>query len=311
MKPVKLALTPRTAALVSVISNTTLVAGKIGIGLFTGSVAVLSEGLHSGLDLVAAVIALYSVSVSARPADQDHPYGHGKIENVSGMIEAMLIIAAGVFIVHQAIEKLVAGEKVEHVEIGLGIMLVSVIMNLLVSRILFRAAKQHDSMALYADAQHLTTDVYTSAGVLAGLFLVRVTGQHWLDPAAAIGVALLIVYVGLRVMRSSSVDLIDRKLPEAEEKKIIEIIEHHAGQYVNYHNMRTRKAGAHRFADLHLVVCGYDNVEEAHKFCDHIEKDIKREFKNMSISIHLEPCGLKKKECDDVCPLHGTPKSES
>ncbi len=283
--------TTRGAALLSVISNTVLVALKIGVGIFTGSVAIISEGIHSGMDLLAALIAFISVSISGKPADGSHPYGHGKVENVSGSVEAFLIVAAGVYIIYESVEELRHGGEVFNLDFGLAVMAVSVICNVLVSRNLFAVAKEHESPALEADAHHLSTDVYTSVGVFVGLLVVRVTGLQWLDPVVALCVACLIIFVGIKVLISSFTDLLDQKLPEEEERIIREIIEdqEHLAEFVGYHRLRTRKAGAHRYIDLHLVVPAEKSVSEAHKFCDHIESDIKEKIRNASITIHIEP----------------------
>jgi cation diffusion facilitator family transporter len=281
--------TPRSAAVLSILSNTLLVGGKISIGLFTGSVSVLSEGIHSSLDLIAAVIAFISVTISGRPADKEHPYGHGKVENISGTIEAILIIVAGVLIIREAYHKIARGGEVAHLDVGLAIMLVSVVMNIFVSRVLFRVARRHESQALEADAQHLSTDVMTSGGVVLGLFLVRVTGLHWIDAVAAFGVAALIIYIGLKVLRTSFLDLIDQSLPEKEQKRIREIIELHKDQYVTYHKMRTRKSGKVRYIDMHLIFPRDISIQTAHDLCEDIEDHIRGEFHNVSITIHLEP----------------------
>jgi cation diffusion facilitator family transporter len=285
----KLFKTTRSAALLSVFSNTLLVGSKITVGIFGGSVAVLSEGIHSSLDLVASIIAFISVSLSAQPVDEDHPYGHGKIESVSGTIEAILIIIAGGLIIREAVHKLMIGGGVKHIDLGLAVMLVSVVMNIFVSRALFIAAKKHESQALEADAHHLSTDVMTSGGVLIGLLLVRFTGKQWLDSVVAFGVAALIIFIGFKVMVQSFVDLIDRRLPEKDEFKIRSLIEEHADKFIEYHKMRTRRSGAVRYIDVHLVVSSDQTVEEAHKLCDHIENDITDLFKNAKIFIHLEP----------------------
>ncbi len=280
---------PRTAALISVISNTLLVVSKITAGILSGSVSILSEGIHSGLDLVAAIIAFFSVSLSSQPDDAEHPYGHGKIENVSGTVEAILIIIAGALIIKEAVHKLQRGGEVSHVNIGLVIMLFSVVMNIIVSRILFKSAKKHESQALEADAHHLSTDVLTSLGVFLGLLLVKLTHYQWLDPIVALGVAALIIWIGGKVMLKSFVDLIDHKLPEEEEVKIRSLIDEHADKFIEYHKMRTRRSGAVRYIDIHLVVSGDQTVDEAHSLCDHLEEDISELYHNAKIFIHLEP----------------------
>ncbi len=281
--------TPRSAAMLSVISNSVLVVSKIAIGIFSGSVSVLSEGIHSGLDLIAAIIAFFSVSLSARPVDDKHPYGHGKIESISGSVEAFLIVVAGGLIIREAVLKLQSGGEIEHINLGLAVMFVSVILNIIVSRVLFRVGKRYESQAIEADAHHLSTDVMTSLGVFAGLILVKITGLHWLDAAVAFGVAALIVWIGMKVFFNSFFDLIDQKLPEEEEQRIKRIIEEHSGLFVEYHKMRTRRSGAVRYIDMHLVLSGDERIKDAHDLCDHLERDIGAALNNCNITIHIEP----------------------
>lgn len=283
-------LTPRVAAGLSITSNTLLVGGKFVAGAITGSVSIISEAIHSSMDLLAAIIAFYSVSVSSRPADADHQFGHGKIENVSGVIEAVLILVAAGLIIGEAVRRIMHGAHVGQMSLGLWIMGASVAMNFTVSRVLFFVAKKHDSVALEADGHHLSTDVFTSLGVFAGLVLVRITGKHILDPIAAIGVALLIVWVGADVLGRSFKDLLDRSLPEDELAKIRTVIDEHADMFLDYHQVRTRKSGPDKHVDLHLVFCKNISLEEAHGVCDHIEKEIVQRIGRIQITTHLEPC---------------------
>ncbi len=185
--------TKTSAAGLSIISNSLLVALKLAAGIIMGSVSVISEGAHSAVDLLAAVIAFFSIRAAAKPADEEHEFGHGKIENISGTIEALLIFGAAGLIIYQAIHKIITGAKPEFLTYGIGIMAFSAVLNFFVSRFLHRIANRTDSVALEADAWHLTTDVYTSLGVFAGLIVVEITHWYILDPIIAICVALLIV----------------------------------------------------------------------------------------------------------------------
>ncbi len=282
-------LEPRRAAFISVLSNTILTVSKLILGYMIGSVAVISEGFHSGLDLIASVIAFCSVSVSSRPPDKEHPYGHGKIENISGAVEALLIIVAGALITKEAVEKLRHGGEVGNPTAGLIVMGISVLLNFIVSRILFKSGKKHDSAALIADGHHLSTDIMTSLGVFIGLILMKLTGWGWVDPVAALVVAGIIVFVGGRVLLTSFAELLDHTLPAEEEKLIRDIIERHRGLFVSYHKLRTRKAGAIRYIDLHLEMSPDSSLKHAHDFCDHIQKDITAEFPTAQILIHIEP----------------------
>ncbi|MCL5958289.1 MAG: cation diffusion facilitator family transporter [Chloroflexi bacterium] len=281
------------AAALSIASNSLLILLKVVIGISIGSVSVISEAIHSSIDLMAAVIAFFSVRISDRPPDEGHPYGHGKIENISGTVEALLILVAAVLIVYEAGNKILSGGRIEFVGLGIGVMLVSSLVNMLVSRYLMHVAKETDSVALEADACHLSTDVLTSAGVLVGLTLVQLTGWNILDPIFAIGVAIVIGKVAFDLTRKSSPDLLDSKLPEAEEQQIRQILHDHLAQCVGFHGLRSRKAGSHRHVDLHLVVDDNVSVNEAHELCDHLEEEILSHLPNTDITIHVEPASTK------------------
>jgi cation diffusion facilitator family transporter len=282
------------AAGISVISNLTLVTLKVIVGLITSSVSVLSEAAHSGNDLVASVIAYFSVRKADLPADQRHAYGHGKIENLSGAVEALLIFVAALFIIYEAVRKLLSEEPIQSLGLGIWVMAFSAVANLVISLYLLRVAKETDSAALEADAYHLLTDVYTSAGVMVGLLLIRQTGIVLLDPLVALGVALLITKTAYSLTRKSLGPLMDAKLPDDEEELISSIIHDHSSQFVEFHNLRTRKAGSQRHIDLHLVVKGDAHVEEAHQICDHLEAEIRAAFPRSMITIHVEPDGVSR-----------------
>ncbi|TFG46522.1 MAG: cation transporter, partial [Dehalococcoidia bacterium] len=240
----------RTAAL-SVASNTLLIILKVIAGIMTGAVSVLAEAIHSALDLVAAIIAFFGVRAADKPAEREHPFGHGKWENVSGTIEAVLIFIAAIWIIYEAINRIIHGAAMELLGWGVAVMLVSVIANTLVSRRLFKVARATDSLALEADAQHLRTDVITSAGVLAGLLLVQLTGLEILDPLIAIVVATIIIKAAYDILRKSFGGIVDTGLPADEEEVISQIIAAHRQKLAGFHDLRTRKAGSNRFAELH------------------------------------------------------------
>lgn len=288
-------------ARLSVASNTSLVLLKLAAGLAMGSVSVISEGIHSGLDLLAAVIALFSVRVASRPADEVHQFGHGKIENVSGVIEALLILVAAVWIIFEALRKIMLAEAIESPGLGILVMGFSALVNFLVSKALFRTARKTDSIALEADAVHLRTDVYTSIGVLAGLLLLKITRLAILDPLVAIGVALLIVKASYDLIRQAFVPLVDARLPCEEEEAIIEIIQRYSEEFVEFHKLRSRKSGAERHVDLHLVVHRDRPVSQVHEVCDRIEADIHERFPLTTVLIHVEPCPEDCQECPERC----------
>ena len=283
------------AAALSVASNSILILLKLVVGISIGSVSVVSEAIHSSIDLVAAIIAFFSVRMSSRPPDKDHPYGHGKIENISGFVEALLILVAAALIVYEAGQKIIFGSEIEFVGLGIAVMVVSTLVNIFVSRYLMRVAHQTDSVALEADAYHLQTDVLTSVGVLAGLIVVHLTGWSVLDPIFAIGVAVVIAKVAFDLTRKSSPGLLDSRLPDAEEQQISTILNEHLTHFVSFHALRSRKAGAQRHVDLHLVVDDDVSVQQAHGLCDHLEEEIVSQLPNTEVTIHIEPASSQDK----------------
>jgi cation diffusion facilitator family transporter len=289
------------AASLSVASNTFLILLKVVAGVLTGSVSLIAEAVHSSMDLAAAVIAFFSVRLSDKVADDDHPFGHGKAENVSGVTEGILIFLAAGIIISEAIHRILVSAKLETVEIGLAIMALSIAVNILVSRFLFRTAKLTDSLALEADAKHLSTDVLTMAGVFLGLALVRITGLSIFDPITALLVALMIIKAAYDITRKSYKGLLDTRLPAEEEAAIASVIDEHTGSLVGFHELRTRKAGSKRFIELHLVMPNRVSLEEAHTMCDHLESDIKDRLMNVDLSIHVEPCSTECNSCNVTC----------
>ncbi len=285
-------------ARLSVLSNTLLVCLKITVGFFTGSVSILAEALHSSVDLAASVITFLSIRIAAKAPDRKHQYGHGKFENAASAIEGLLIIAGAAIIVKEAVPKLLFGEHgVERLSWGAGVMALSAIINRLVSRKLFRVAKDTASPALAADGWHLRTDVYTSAGVLAGLLLIKTTGWTFFDPVLALVVAVFILRAGWVITREAFSILVDVSLPEDEVRKIREAIGRHGGRFVEYHGLRARKSGSGRFIDLHLVMPGDILLSAAHEICTAIESDLERELPDTDVTIHPEPCDYDCAEC--------------
>lgn len=280
------------AALLSVVSNAALVALKLGVGLVTGSVGVMSEAIHSGIDLLAAGMAFFAVRAASKPADEDHAYGHGKYENLSGMVEAALIFVAALFIAFEAIDHMRHGAPAPEVGWGLAVMATSSLVNFLISRYLFRVAQEEDSAALMADAHHLSTDVYTGLGIFVGLLLVKVTGMGLFDALTALGVALLIAKIARDVLRHSLGILLDTSLPVHERAEIERILEGFAPPLLDYHDLRTRKAGAHRHVDVHLTVPAEITALEAHDIADRVERTIARALPNTQVITHVDVGGV-------------------
>jgi cation diffusion facilitator family transporter len=292
-------------ALISVVSNSALMAMKLVVGMLVGSVSILSEAIHSGIDLLAAVIALFSVRTSSIPADKEHPFGHGKIENVSGTIEALLIFAAAIWIIVEAAKKMIQPEPLDALGWGVSVMAVSAIVNIVVSEMLFKVGRDTDSIALQADAWHLRTDVYTSAGVMFSLAAIWMGHRFfpaaefdWLDPAAAFGVATLIIKAAYDLTKESARDLLDVNLPATEEEWIRRQIFLNSSGIHGYHRMRTRKAGHYRFVEFHLMVNPGMSVQESHSITDDLTRIIKGKFPGTSVTVHVEPCNGK---CNGHC----------
>lgn len=301
-----------SVARLSIYSNTFLLFTKLVAGFLMGSISVLSEALHSGIDLIAAIIANYSVRKAGKPADDIHKFGHGKFENVSGTVEAILIFVAAIIILYEASYKILDyynGEKILKGYIGLGIIImgVSAAVNLFVSRKIMKVARKAESIALEADAYNLSTDVYTSTGVFIGLVLIQITGIEIFDPILAILVSLIILKASYDLTKRSVPGIMDVKLSDREENIIKSIIAEHYSEFAEYHDLRTRMSGAERYVDLHLVVPKTQPVADAHEFCDHLEKDIKEKIPNLSILIHIEPCEIDCEICRklDVCKAPG------
>ncbi len=288
-------ITKRNVALLSVGSNSMLVIMKLIAGVLSGSVSIISEAIHSLMDLLAAIIAFAAVRLSARPADNDHPYGHEKYENVSGVIEGMLILVAAVWIIFESVEKIVTPTKVDNLPLALGVMFLSAAVNLVVSTMLYRVARASESVALEADALHLRADVITSAGVGGGLLLLLLTGWNILDPIVAIFVALFIIREAVELIRKAFAPLLDSSLSAEDMQKVQNALARFSGEYLSLHALRTRQAGHIRHVDLHLLLPRNMPLHEAHALCDRIEAAMQAELPDASVLIHPE-C------CDRPCP---------
>lgn len=282
-------------AFLSVISNSLVVMLKIAVGMVTGSVAILSEAIHSFLDLIAAFIAFISVRISKKPADTGHPYGHGKVENLSGTIETMLIFVAGIWMIYECVQKLVNPEPVHLPVLGIVVMLAGALINLIVSKLVKREAVKVNSVAMKSNALHLLTDVYTSLGVAASLLVVTLTKWYILDPIIGMVLAVYIIYEAFKLMKEAFPPLIDTRLSEEEEKTILEIIETFHHEFIEIHDFRTRRSGPQEYIDFHMVVASHVTIKDVHDLCDRIERDITDEFKQAQVMIHPEPESERKK----------------
>ncbi|MFC2017027.1 cation diffusion facilitator family transporter [Chloroflexota bacterium] len=291
------------AAKLSLVVVIGLIVLKVVVVAITGSISILAQAADSFLDLFAIVITVFAVGIAIRPADKEHPFGHGKMENIAAIAQAMLIFTAGGLIIYSAVHRITAGVTVELTEAGIGVMLISIIVSVFLSRHLLKVSRAVDSIALQASAHNIAADVYSAAAVLAGLIAIRFTGLNILDPIIALLVALFILKVGYDVLRQSFGGLVDVKLPEVEEVEIKSCIVEHYSEVVSFHELRTRKAGSQRYIELHLVMPKHASVEEAHKMCDHLEQDIETRLLRTSVTIHVEPCSIECDQCFVSCSL--------
>ena len=297
------------AARLSIYSNSFLIICKFIVGFLTGSVSVLSEAIHSTMDLAAAIIAFFSVTISGKPPDQSHPYGHEKAENVSGVVEAVLIFVASLMIISESIKKIIRHEPVASIGIGFAVMLVSAIVNLFVSKKLYRVSDEEHSIALEVDALHHKVDVYTSFGVAIGLFLIWITKLTLLDPLIAIFIALFILYESTTMLIHAFQPLMDTKLSDGEINTINRVMDEHKSVFVDFHELRTRRAGETKHIDLHLTIPQKMTVKEFHDFSDHLEEDLRKALQNTKVLIHAEPCDAKCAAChiNSTCRFHPVP----
>jgi cation diffusion facilitator family transporter len=267
-----------------------LIVIKVVVGWLTGSISVLAQAADSLLDLFAAIITFSAVRVAAKPADAEHPYGHGKVEDIAGAAQGILILVAGGLIIYAAIERIIRGSGIELAGAGIAVMAVSIVVSIFLSRHLLRVSQRTNSVALEANARNIATDVYSASAVLVGLAIVQFTGLDIVDSAIAIGVAIYILKVAVDTIRKPISGLLDEKLPPSQEAVIEESIKKHSGEVYGFHALRTRRAGSQSYIDLHLVMAGDISLERAHQICDEIENEIQSTLHEASVTIHCEPC---------------------
>ncbi len=294
------------------LAGLSIAAAVVTIGLktaawrLTGSVGLLSDALESLVNLAAAVMTLVMLSIASRPPDEDHAYGYGKAEYVSSGAEGLFIVLAAAGIMWTAVGRLLHPEPVEQLGLGLGLSLAASLVNLAVARILIAAGRRGDSIALEADGHHLMTDVWTSAGVLAGIGAVAVTGWMRLDPIIAIAVAIQIVWSGATLMGRAWLGLLDRSLPAAELAAVRAAVDRHASPEIRFHAVRTRQAGARRFVSMHVIVPGEWTVSRGHELLEQIEEDVRAAVPGAHVDTHLEaledPTSFADQGLDRVLP---------
>jgi len=282
---------PRTrAAAVSILSNSGLILLKLVAGAVTGSVAIVTEAIHSAIDLVASIVAFFSVRQAEEPADAEHRYGHEKFENVAAGVQGMLILVGSGIIVYASVRRLVEGGELDSLGFGIGVVAFSAVVNLGVSRWLSERARRYQSAALHGDSAHLRTDAWTSLGVLAGLVLVQATGAEWVDAVVALLIAVAIVVTGIRILAGSWRVLVDEALPADEVADVRAAIDGFGARGVaGYHKLRTRRAGARRYVDVHVQFRAGMTLEDAHGLAHELQDAIRVRLRGADVLIHLEP----------------------
>jgi cation diffusion facilitator family transporter len=271
------------------------------VSWLTGSLSVLAQATDSLLDLVSGIVILMAVRVSNKQADEEHPYGHGKVDDIAGVSQGILIAVAGGLIIYSSIQRIMSGTTMKLAEAGIAVMLVSIIASIILSRHLRKVARVSNSTAIEASANNIAADVYSASAVMIGLIVVRLTGLSIVDPIIAIAVAGYILKISYDTIRKPFLKLIDTRVSAAQEAVIKQCIMRHSHEIVGFHRLRTRQAGDQYYADIHIVMRKEISLDHSHKICDQIEDEIRNRLPNSSITIHAEPCDNECKQCSIIC----------
>jgi cation diffusion facilitator family transporter len=283
-----------------------LIIFKVVVSWLTGSISILAQTADSLLDLFAGLITFFAIRIAAKPADADHPYGHGKVEDIAGVVQGGLIFIAGGLIIYSAIGRIIEGSTVELAEAGIAVMAVSIVVSIFLSRHLLSVSRATGSVALEANARNIATDVYSASAVLVGLAIVRFTGLNIIDPILAIGVAIYILKVAIDTIRKPVSGLLDETLPSSQQAVIEDCLSKHSREVSGFHALRTRRAGNQSYIDLHLVIAADISLEQAHQICDRIEAEIQSQLSEASVTIHAEPCDNVCEQCAAICSKRRT-----
>jgi cation diffusion facilitator family transporter len=295
--------TKKGAATLLLIVTIGLILIKAAASWITGSISILAQALDSMLDVFAGVVTYSTIRFAEKPADNDHPYGHGKAEDLGGLIQAMLLFGAGSLIVYSAVKRIIDGTPVETPETGIGVMFVSVVASVFLSRHLTRVSKATGSVVLQANARNIAGDVYSALAVFAGLFVVGLTGLSYIDAILAIAVSLYVFITGYRTLYESLSGLLDKRLPASHEEIIRKIIDSHRADTAGYHKLMTRHIGSRHQVDVHILMNYGMTLEQSHKIADNIEHEIERQLPDTMVTIHVEPCNRKCDDCGAICKL--------
>jgi len=283
---------------------------KVVVSWLTGSISILAQAADSLFDLFAGIITFFAIRIAAKPADADHPYGHGKVEDIAGVAQGILIFIAGGLLIYSAIVRIVEGSSVELAEAGIAVMAVSIVVSIFLSRHLLSVSRATGSVALEANARHIATDIYSASAVLVGLAIVRFTGFNIIDSVIAIGVAIYILKVAIDTIRKPISGLLDEKLPPSQQAVIEDILKKYSHDVSGFHALRTRRAGSQIYIDLHLVMARDISLGQAHQTCDQIEVEIQSVFREANVTIHPEPCDNECEQCSAICSKRRTKQVE-
>lgn len=284
-----------------------LISLKAAVAWLTGSISILAQATDSLLDLFVGIVTFSAVRIASKPADAEHQYGHGKVEDIGSVVQGIFLLVAGGLIIYSSVRRIVEGATIDLAEAGMGVMLVSITVSILLSRHLLKVARATGSAALEANAYNIAGDVYSALAVLAGLLAVRLTGLGYIDSIIAIGVALYIFTIAYKVLSRSVSVLVDIRLSPQQEAAIRACLEQHSEHVAGFHELRTRRAGSQSYIDLHLVVDKGVSLEKAHEICDQIETEIEERLSEASVTIHAEPCDGRCERCSAICSRRQSP----
>jgi cation diffusion facilitator family transporter len=270
---------------------------KVITGWISGSISVFAQAADSFLDLFAGLVTFFAVRIATKPADEEHPFGHGKVEDMAGVVQGILIFIAAGLIIYSSVGRIINKTPIELAEAGMVAMVVSMVASILLSRHLLKVSRATGSVVLEANARNITGDIYSTAAVLVGLIVVRITGLNILDPIIAIGIAIYIAKIAYDAISKPLLGLVDASLPRSEQAVIKSCLAEQGNQIVGFHELRTRRSGNQRYIDLHLVMAKGISLERAHQVCDLLEVDIRLKLPRTNVTIHVEPCDGKCKQC--------------
>lgn len=283
------------ASLFAVISAIILATGKFSAGFISGSMAVISSGLDSLLDAFISGMNFFAIKKAAEPADHEHQYGHGKVEDLAGIIQSLFIVFSGIAIIYTTVEKFLNKETIIYSGLDIGVMIFSLVFTVVVSLVLRKVGRKSCSHALMADALHYASDFYSNSAVIAAIFLTHYTGKSYFDLLFAIIIGFVIIFSAVKIFRNSFSALMDTRVSGNIEKEIKNIINATPFPYAGYHRLRSRLAGNKKYFDFHLLICRKSGIEEAHDLASGIEKKMNEKMRDIDVTIHIEPC---RKNCE-------------